>query len=289
LLRSEDWNVLLGGEESGPRWLARLKFLKTLFSAPMVDLIYQLGGPTVSRRLFGLCRLLNRPIVLHWLGSDVSQAADPQVAAQVASQYDSGLIINWACAPWLVDELRSRGVGSQWVAPTFVKNSISSPLPPPPLTILVYLPDERFDFYGGQMVLSLADRLSEMRFVAVGGKGVGTVNPGNIEFLGWQTDMSPIYKRCHVLLRMAQHDGLSNMVVEALNQGRYAIWNRRHPGVAFATTEEEVAWELLGLQKRLRSQSLPFNWEGHVRVQSEFNEAKVRARIGTALKAAIRK
>jgi O-antigen/teichoic acid export membrane protein len=289
LLRSRDWNVLLAVDESGPRWLSRLKFLKTLFSAPMVDLIYQLGGPTVSRRLFGLCKFLNRPIVLHWLGSDVSQATDPQVAARVASQYDSGLITNWACAPWLVDELRWRGVGSQWVAPTFVKNSVSSPLPPAPLTILVYLPDERFDFYGGQIVLSLANRFSEMRFVAVGGTGKDRFHPENVEFLGWQSDMNRTYERCHVLLRMAQHDGLSNMVIEALNHGRYAIWNRRHPCVAFATTEEEVAWELLGLQEKLRTQSLPFNWEGHVRVQNEFNEAKVRARIGTALKSAIRK
>jgi hypothetical protein len=288
LLRSAGWNVFLSSDEGGPRWVARLKFLKTLFSAPMVDLIYQLGGPTVSRRLFGLCELLKRPIVLHWLGSDVSQVADPQVAARVASQHDSGLITNWACAPWLVDELRWRGVASQWVAPTFVKNSVSSPLPPAPLTILVYLPDERFDFYGGQMALSLANRFSEMRFVAVGGNGTG-VSPGNIEFLGWQADMSPIYERCHVLLRMAQHDGLSNMVIEALNHGRYAIWNRRHPCVAFATTEEEVARELLALQERLRTRGLQFNWDGHVRVQNEFNEAKVRARIGTALKSAIRK
>jgi O-antigen/teichoic acid export membrane protein len=290
LLRSAGWNAFFSGDQSGhSRWLTRLKFARTLLSTPFVGVIYQLGGPTVSPRLLETCRFFKRPIVLHWLGSDVLQMADPRVQAEVARQHDSGLITDWTCAPWLVDELAPIGVRAQFVAPNFVRNGTSQPLPSSaPLTILVYLPDERFDFYGGQLVLALADRFKDMRFVAVGGKGSGVSYPENMTFLGWLSDMNPVYENCHVLLRMAQHDGLSFMVVEALNHGRHVIWNYKYPGAVFASTQEDVVRELLSLQERLRAQSLPFNWEGRVQVQDEFNEAAARARVGSALGSIVR-
>jgi hypothetical protein len=290
LLRSAGWNAFLSSDQSGySRWLTRLKFARTLLSTPFVGVIYQLGGPTVSSRLLGACRLFKRRIVLHWLGSDVLQTADPTVRAQVARQHDSGLITDWACAPWLVDELAPVGVRAQVVAPNFVGKATSQPLPSSaPLTVLVYLPDERFDFYGGQMVLALADRLRGMRFIVVGGKGKRVSYPENMTFLGWQPDMNRVYDNCHVLLRIAQHDGLSNMVVEALNHGRHVIWNYKYPGAVFACTKEDVVRELLSLQERLRTRSLSLNWEGRAQVQDEFNEAAVRARVGSALRSIIR-
>jgi O-antigen/teichoic acid export membrane protein len=289
LLRSAGWNAFLSSDQSGySRWLTRLRFARTLLSTPFVGVVYQLGGPTVSSRLLGACRLFKRPIVLHWLGSDVLQMADPSVRAQVARQHDSGLITDWTCAPWLVDELAPIGVRAQFVAPNFVRNGTSQPLPSAPLTVLVYLPDERFDFYGGQMVLALADRFRGMRFIVVGGKGKGVSYPENMTFLGWQLDMNRVYDNCHVLLRMAQHDGLSFMVVEALNHGRHVIWNYKYPGAVFASTKEDVVREFLSLQERLRTGSLSLNWEGRVQVQDEFNEAAVRARVGSALRSIIR-
>ena len=288
LLRSAGWDTLYFDTQSRhPRWKSRLTFMRAVLRTPSLGVMYQLGGPTVYPRLFELCKLFKRPIVLHWLGSDVLQVTNSEVMAQVARQHESGLIADWTCAPWLVDELTPFGVSARWVAPNMVMNGLFHSLPSAPLTILVYLPDERFEFYGGQMVISLANRFREMRFIAVGGSGKKVAHPENMEFLGWRSDMDPIYERCHVLLRMAQHDGLSFMVTEALNRGRHVIWNYRFPYAILANSEADVARELESLQESLRAGTLTFNWDGYMHVQNEFNEAKVRARVDLALKSVI--
>ncbi len=226
---------------------------------PFCDLVYQVGGgPFVRPRIFEVCKALHRRIVKHWVGSDVLRARE----ARVVEQHATGLIEDWAVSSRLVEELAQSGIKAKQVPLSAVGSVELRPMPPAPLTALAYLPNEKFEFYGGDVVLSLAERFTDTQFLVVGGDGRGRTAPANVKFLGFRKDMAEIYARSHVLLRLPRHDGLSFMVLEALNHGREVIWNQPFEASRLALTENEAAAHLRELRDRLRSGDFPLNLHG---------------------------
>ena len=116
---------------------------------PFAAALYQHGGAVVPERVFAACRFFNRPIIKHWVGTDVLRAALPLVPAQHAT----GQIVHWANAPWLAAELARVGISAHVVPNTYTEGTVL-PMPPAPLTVLTYLP--QFEFYGGPQVIAIA-------------------------------------------------------------------------------------------------------------------------------------
>src|SRR5690348_2779696 len=200
------------------------------FHLPNAAAVYQHGGgPFVPPRIMAACRFLDRPIIKHWLGSDVMRANDPLVQAQNAT----GQIVHWANSPWLAAELAQAGITAQTVS-NLGTDGTMLPIPPGPLTVLAFLPS--FEFYGGRDVLALARALPDVRFLVVANDGRHLPHEPNVEYLGYRDDMRAVYDRCHLLLRMPEHDGKSRMVCEALAYGRHVIWNYPFVGSRLATS-----------------------------------------------------
>ncbi len=233
---------------------------------PLCDVVYQVGGPIVPRSVFEACHFFRKPIVKHWLGSDTMRVHDPEVRRQCASP----LVTNWADAPWLVDELASEGICGSVVGLSPITVSDDLPMPAGPLKVLWFLPEDRFEFYGGQMALSVARAMPDARFVFVGSERNGRPAPPNVEYAGFLERIDSAYARTHVLVRMADHDGLSQMVLEALNHGRYVVWNYPFPGSWSAATEAEVTAHLRGLEQRLTAGALTPNEQGRAYVRTEY-------------------
>jgi hypothetical protein len=251
---------------------------------PFCDLVYQIGGgPAVDTRVFAVCKALQRRVVKHWVGSDVLRVREPLVQEQNAT----GLVEHWAVAAHLVDELAEAGIAATAVPLSVVDPVVAAPLPSQPLTILSYLPSRKFDFYNGATVLSLASRFPDVRFLIVGSDGGDRVASKNVEFLGYQREMDPIYARSHVLLRLPRHDGLSYMVLEALNHGRHVIWNLPFESARMGRTENEVACHIRELRAALATGSLAFNERGRDGVLAAYSGIRVRDMIRTRLKATI--
>lgn len=240
--------------------------LRALPLVPMCDVVYQVGGPIVPRSVFDACRLFGKPIVKHWLGSDTMRLHDPCVQRQSGSK----TVTNWADASWLVDELKAAGIDGTTVGLSPIALSADLPFPPAPLRVLWFLPEDRFEFYGGQMALSVARTLPDVRFVFVGCERRGRPAPPNVEYVGFLEDIDAAYARTHVLVRMADHDGLSQMVLEALNHGRHVVWNYPFPGALRASDEAEVVAHLRGLAKRVDADALAFNDAGRSYVRAEY-------------------
>jgi hypothetical protein len=97
--------------------------------------------------------------------------------------------------------------------------------------VLTYLPNERFEFYGGSLVLEAASRIPDVRFVVVGGDGNTMPSPSNVAWDGWVSDLSEHYARTSVLVRVPEHDGIGAMVIEALIHARHVIYSYEFPHV----------------------------------------------------------
>jgi len=240
--------------------------LRALPLVPMCDVVYQVGGPIVPRSVFDACRFFGKPIVKHWLGSDTMRLHDPSVQRQSSAKF----VTNWADAPWLVDELKAAGVDGHTVGLSPISVTAELPFPPSPLRVLWFLPEDRFEFYGGQMALSVARAMPELKFVFVGCERRGRPAPSNVEYVGFLDEIDDAYARTHVLVRMADHDGLSQMVLEALNHGRYVIWNYPFPGTLKASGESDVIAHLSGLAARMGDGGLAYNEAGRTSVRTGY-------------------
>jgi hypothetical protein len=243
---------------------------------PFCDVVYQVGGgPFVRPHIFDVCKAVRRRVIKHWVGSDVLRARE----SRVIEQHATGLVEDWAVSAKLVEELRHAGIAAKQFPLSALNPVELRPMPSEPLTVLAYLPSVKFEFYGGEVVLSLAERFADTKFLIVGSEGAGRSAPGNVTFLGHQIDMDAVYARSHVLLRMPQHDGLSFMVLEALNHGREVIWNQPFEASRLAQTENEAAAHLRELRTRLRMGELAPNLTGREFVISRFSGEGARVAI----------
>jgi len=108
--------------------------LHALTRVPFCDAVYQIGMPVVPAAIFDACGRYGKPIIKHWVGTDVLRAGEPEVARQ----NDAGRIEHWADAPWLAEELGTVGISAKFVGLSPVAEVPEMPLGPAPLTVLTF-------------------------------------------------------------------------------------------------------------------------------------------------------
>jgi hypothetical protein len=182
------------------------------------------------------------PVIRWWVGSDVLHCLlDPgsRARARILASFSAK---NIAVAPHLVEELSSIGIRATMI-PMVIDPGFRSTISPGSSCgkgILVYLPGARAAFYGEAIVEQVIRANPDLTFVIVGDDKHRFLGVGNVESLGWVSDMQPVYERVGCLLRVTEHDGLPRMVIEALLLGKYVIYSNRLPGTWSAKTYEEV-------------------------------------------------
>lgn len=279
---------MLAGLLDGDEWQARYvdsagthpqAWLSTARALRTADLVYLIGGQ-VQRwsRPDWLVRLGRRPVVMHWVGSDVTFARSVFSGRRVSRALITAPR-HWAEAPWTAGELRELGIEAEIVPLTSTRTPVEPRPLPADFTVLTYLPATRPDFYGRPAVMRLAAESLEIRFLVVGSDGEGWDAPANVEFLGWRQDMDSVYARASVLLRLPEHDGLSFMVLEALAAGRYVIWNHPLEGVTQVSSEDAARVALRRLLARHHSGQLLFNDAGRSMAHEQYAPERVRREI----------
>ena len=151
------------------------------------------------------------------MGSDVLEwsAGDEDIARRVW---------NRAEAPWLAQELEAGGLPDVELAPwTCVE--MPDDLPGPPSRSLSSRTRLRLGSIstGSRSSSSWLDALGDVRFELLA-TTLKDGLPPNVRTLGWVEDMDSVFRRATVLIRPVMHDGLANMVIEALAYGRYVLW-----------------------------------------------------------------
>src|SRR5579872_5159623 len=168
LIDGDGWHAsILERDFSANRARRAWEKANLLVRIPSYDIVYQIGGPEVDDRIRSACAIIGRPIVLHWVGTDVLVARknlEPVAVSAEATEH-------WADCSWLAGELEELGINAKVFPSCGVEAVVVPKLPPPPLTVLAYLPDGKSDFYGGRTITSLAAKLPDVQFRVVASKG----------------------------------------------------------------------------------------------------------------------
>jgi len=233
-LHASDWSPHI------IRMRARIELFASMLHLLNADVWYSIGAPIGDRRLHLLNRVLRKPRIIHWVGSDIDKLrADPHLRTLCRLPY----VRNLAEADWTLAELRELGI-----------EATLAPLPPrlrarevPPLpkrfTVLIYLPKtSRGEFYGRKEYERLIRAFSKrnVRFLVVGGGEIYAPPEADVQRLGWCTSLDSVYEASTVLIRFTKHDGLSLMALEALTFGRYVLWTQDFPFAVQVRSYEEI-------------------------------------------------
>jgi hypothetical protein len=248
---------------------------------------YRVGATTVRGRLFDaywslLRRSLPHAVSCHyWLGSDVldtmneANAGTLRWAALSSVRHD----LHLADAPWLTSELEA--VGLQAVtAHVPQSHHVPSEIPPLPseFRVLTYLPEQRFDFYGGDVLVEAARRLPNIRFDVVGAADEsGRSAPANMRWHGWVEDMSEHYAQTAVVVRIPRHDGLGETVIEGLLNARHVVYTYEVPFVrrVWPATSDAVVAALGEFRDTYIAGRLGPNFAGRDYALAEFDEGRL--------------
>ena len=239
-----------------------------------------------------IARLLRKPMLIHWVGTDVVFALESFRAGQ-ASRFLLEHATHIVDAPWLAEELAEMGIASEY-----------QPLPvpaihegePPPLpqafTALIYYPVDPVDreVYDAETYFRLVRDFPEITFRLVPSppETLPGPIPPNLHATGWVADLDPVYRDTTVYIRLTSHDGTSFMAVESLSRARYVIWTHPMPGAIQATGYKDVAANLRSLYDRHQRGELPLNDEGRQSILDLFDTSRLSTQLSNRVKGVVR-
>ncbi len=245
------------------------------------DALIYFGGSVSQALLDAVAIGVGLPVFVIWAGSDVvALQQDRTLAARVRQRN----VTHFAVAPWLIDELQQFRINARHTPVAAIRIAQSTPPFPAWFQVAAYLPEPRAAFYGSQTVYRAARSCPDVRFVVTGQHGATDPEaPSNVSFTGQLDDLTDVFNNSVLLLRNTQHDGMSLMVLEAMNLGRYVVWTHEIPGVKAARDEEEILDFIRQLKQRHADGTLGPNEQGIDFVRARFDEADVARGLETAL------
>lgn len=263
---------------------SRIALVRAAARALSADASINFGGPEPKALLRAICEARHKPVIHIWAGSDVLTVARSPMYAQALRLLD---VIHWTSGPHLVDELACLGIAARYVplASAVIPQTIA-PLPHT-FSVLTYLPNPRRVFYGQPAVWDAARALPDVRFVVVGAGAREPGAPPNVEYAGDVRDMEARIDAASVVLRLPQHDSLSQGVVEALARGRHVIWTYDLPGVIQSRSSEDAIAKLRRLYQTHCSGALEVNRPGIEYVRTHHDPALVAKGIAERIRTAI--
>lgn len=262
----------------GPAWLREPSTLPSLLRA---DLVYAIGSSVRRRGPLDLLARAGRPILVHWVGSDVRHALQAWQERKVSPRVLTGAI-HWADAPWLIEELAPLGMRvAEHPLPMPIASGHPLPMPETP-RVLVYLPQNPHSAYDVEGTLAVIDALPDVSFLLAGGYPLSPPRP-NVEALGWVTDWAAVYARTSIFLRLTHHDGLAHTVIEALSYGRHAAWSRPFQGVRHVSGRSEA----IAAIRDLTAGPLPINEEG-LRAVERYRAGRILPETAAELRSLLR-
>lgn len=189
-------------------------------------LIVFVSAPVTLSRLiiYLISKLFRKRVINYWIGTDVL-LLNSYIGTFLKAIFNND--INITVSSWLASELLMHKVRVDAIYPIVPPDLLALlkiPIKDREKAILVYIPSvQRLNFYYGPLILKLAKLLPATKFYLVGIskedlQKVFRRIPKNVEALGWRSraELINLYQRVPILLRFTVHDGLPNMVLEAL-------------------------------------------------------------------------
>ncbi len=252
------------------------------------DLVYLIG----SRAERGspqdiMMRFLRKPVVIHWVGTDVLIAQEEHRLGRLASRVVDRPT-HWTDAGWLVEELAAMGIRAEYV-PLPIPGLAPAPLPlPDEPHVLLYLPVDAFDreVFDMETLIRLPAAFPDVAFTLVPSPAETLPGPPppNLATPGW-TDLTALWPAISVYVRLTSHDGVPFTVVEALSRGRHVIFTHTMPHTIRASGFNQVSAALGQLIGEQRAGRLMANDEGAAWARATFAPVAALDEIDRRLRA----
>jgi hypothetical protein len=265
-----------------PRGWARV--IRALIHADILYLIGSRADRYSAQDL--LFRIWRRPVIIHWVGTDVLIATEELAKGPLARSVVSKPA-HWCDAPWLVTELERLGVRAEYVPLPVNGLAEAAPPLPDPVRVLLYLPVDPFDrqVFDMETILRLPAALPGLEFVLIPSppETLPGPLPPNLTARAWVDDMDALYRAVAVYVRLTSHDGMPFTVLEALSRGRHVIFPWTLPGVTVAKGFEATVAALRGFAERAGRDELELNEAGIAWVREQFAHERTLAGLDQRL------
>ncbi|NIA12351.1 MAG: hypothetical protein GWP10_22210 [Nitrospiraceae bacterium] len=242
--------VWVGGTKTWSELLKKaLKELNINISSSLEEadvVVWFYGSALWQLKLWKLWFLPKKKIIIWWIGSDVLNFTRPssfkikvyvwlnKVLLRMISKKHE--VKHVAVASWLIKELKSVGVSAELVPYSTIK--VNTPFfgkESRRYDFVSYVPIKKWAFYGGDKIKDLALRMPNKKFLIISPDLKKEVIdlPKNINLIGKVSheEFLRLLGDSSVLLRLTEHDGLSNSVLEALFEGCKVVWKYKIKGV----------------------------------------------------------
>lgn len=236
--------------------------MKKVFKAIMLlqsNIVYCVGGTYKRDKVMVLARILRKRTIMHWIGTDVLVAMEAVEKGIRLQKSD----IELAGSELLVEELDRIGVKACRVPIVPYALDFSLKKMPDRHSVLVYLPKERAEFYGCNIIKELVRKEPDIQFHIVANDGMEELKYDNVKFHGFlnSKEMEKLYEEITILVRYPEHDGMSMMVIEALGMGKHVLYKYKHPYVE--TPRSESISDIYESFKNIIDKPISVNEDGH--------------------------
>ena len=204
--------------------------IKGIISIFLSKNVFIIGGEIYKSKVMDVSLFLNKEIYIEWAGSDVLKAKNFFKKGMINEEYINKPI-HFSEAKWIQSELREIGIETNLCKASLCnieknnKDNIEFLTNNKSIIAFTYLGKNRENFYGLNNIIKLAEKFPNVKFRVCGTDGENLVHLNNIEYLGWINNVNEELDNCNIFLRLIEHDGLSNTVLEALSKGKFIIYS----------------------------------------------------------------
>lgn len=252
------------------------KLFFTLTKILRVNMIYLGYGCYFINPYLKIAKIFHKKVICHWIGTDVLKAKENKDINKVQSY----ICYNLACSPLIKEELKELNIEAKEIA--ILPNEMSKKYSalPEKHGVITYLPEGKEDFYGIDYVKYAAQNYPNIQFYVVGNNN-DTINLKNVKFLGkiTQEEMSSLYDKTTILMRLPKHDGLSLMLLEALIKGKEVLYCYDFPYTRHIENKEQLDIAM----KDIISKNPYFNEDGHKYILENYSIDIIKEKLYNTL------
>lgn len=246
--------------------------IKYLLYLPFATTVYSINGTIEKSRTLSLALGLKKRVVMHWVGSDVIRAK--QIYVKNSNYYShKSRIVHLTDTQWFTKELNDINISATFLPIFTVSKTEMQTIPfPEKFNVLLYIPQDKQEFYGIHRLDNVARQLPEITFMVAGTYKANIPLPENVRLLGWVDNMHDYIQQSVVCMRFPQHDGLSFFVLESLLLERYVIYNQPLQHTYYVKSDEEIVSKIKELFVLHQRKELPLNKEARLWVSTAFSQ-----------------
>lgn len=216
--------------------------------------------------------LLNKKVVLSWIGNDVMDAV-PRIKKGLFNLNYIHKTIHTTNSSWLKDELKEVNIDARYLTIYMYKEKKRKISITKKFSVLCYVAKGEEKFYGIETIIKLANDFPHIDFKIAGINNYPNI-PSNIKLLGW-VNMDHEYENATVYIRYPKHDGEAHSVLEALSYGKTVFYNRNYPFVNYVNTYKELRNGLENTLLEYKNNTLTPNYNAIEHIKKNYTFDKV--------------